>query len=973
MATEEEEGAAAQGGVPVWEQSKENVLPLPRGRNVNKIKKAFGESEAHVASQAKKIADLKRSEGVGSALRTPAISSLLTRLTYFLSVGYFRQHEATIQAYSGEDPLSPWLKYIRAVRDELPNDQKEQFELLEACARHFKSTSHYRNDQRYIKVWISYANHLTNPSDLFMFLYKNDIGKDVALFWVAWAYVAEVRSDFTTAHKLFTKAQDRVVDDAELVRSRFKQFMRRMNRLWVNYQEEEGIVDTVGRGSAELGRDALEKLKKHALGNAAQAEQVDRPRENDENAVGAASRPSSRRGLGLARGGARGGLSTSGSPSTAVPTSNTAAFAVFDESAFTGAPSSRAYDQFDAALDEGGTGWEEFGTRKQRDQENILGPSAWTDSAFPSSIAISSRGQASAVAPAAPLPAAIPIFVEEEFREEAQKQSPAKLGSKKIGIRSRLDAHQQQDGELLAQNPLLFMKDKEAAAAHDRARAAAPPLPTMVRSQAVPRSEERDEMQFEEHRALLYVDKIGPEHPDEDEKKVHGSSEDDLQHDIPVGAREDDTSTFALPTNPTSVMMQTASRRGVSEVQVEPKRTLFSATDYGNEDASATVADHKAAASTAEAESSSPFRSGMPCRPMQRSEEDMTINTKVAFEDLNDMFCSPKKEPKISCEPLYAQAEEPASGHDPFQVFEDPDGNIASAALGARQGPTSAAAGFSVFVDEDDDRENAPRRANPFARNLADPGVEDSVFKVLEERPQENVGTVYEEEADAEEQRPAPNTQRRRGLGTSIIMDELPPRRTNRDVIRGIIAGDTSIVAGDRTFTIVDDAPRGLAAADPGSNSVLFSIYDDGVEPASPGGNSTHKTEHVGAGFHVFEDAAPSAAAEIRTTPRVSTTSGAAGGSALSFTIFDDTQGPGLTAGAPSRRQGPGFVLLEDDITTGAADTEEVHDLFGGPFAAELSRIAETGEDESFGIFHDQQGGSASRGGRLDSWNSKAR
>jgi hypothetical protein len=44
---------------------------------------------------------------------------------------------------------------------------------------------------KHSQVWIGYADQMANPGDIFKFLHKNKIGAKVALFWVAWAFVAE--------------------------------------------------------------------------------------------------------------------------------------------------------------------------------------------------------------------------------------------------------------------------------------------------------------------------------------------------------------------------------------------------------------------------------------------------------------------------------------------------------------------------------------------------------------------------------------------------------------------------------------------------------------------------------------------------------------------------------------------------------------------------------------------------------------
>ncbi len=44
---------------------------------------------------------------------------------------------------------------------------------------------------------------------MFKFLYKKGIGGQTAMFWIAWAYVAEVQGDYTLAEKLYDKAENR--------------------------------------------------------------------------------------------------------------------------------------------------------------------------------------------------------------------------------------------------------------------------------------------------------------------------------------------------------------------------------------------------------------------------------------------------------------------------------------------------------------------------------------------------------------------------------------------------------------------------------------------------------------------------------------------------------------------------------------------------------------------------------------------
>ncbi|CAM9901770.1 unnamed protein product, partial [Phaeothamnion confervicola] len=151
----------------------------------------------------------------------------------------------------GGDELVAWLRYVRAVQEACPSDQTEQFALLERCARRFRSCVALKNDPRYLRVWIEYADHLTNSGDLFKYLYKNAIGVELALFWVAWAWVAETNGDYLLADKLYGKATALGATPVEAVRRRHKEFIRRMSRLWLDQQDRDA-----GGGGGGGGGDA---------------------------------------------------------------------------------------------------------------------------------------------------------------------------------------------------------------------------------------------------------------------------------------------------------------------------------------------------------------------------------------------------------------------------------------------------------------------------------------------------------------------------------------------------------------------------------------------------------------------------------------------------------------------------------------------------------------------------------------------
>ncbi|KAG6613628.1 BUB protein kinase [Phytophthora cinnamomi] len=194
-----------------WESSKENVMPLKRGRNVADLNKAL---RAHDSFQTK----LRLEDEV-------------------------KAKEDAIAAYNGDDPLAGWLDYVRWLEVKMPEDTRKKFKVLEKCTRELKDHARYRNDMRYIRLWIQYADLVSNPKDIFKYLYQNKIGERVSLFYIGWAYVLETTANYPQAHKIYLKASQRNAEPQDLLERKYKEFQRRMSRQWLRMTEETGVSD----------------------------------------------------------------------------------------------------------------------------------------------------------------------------------------------------------------------------------------------------------------------------------------------------------------------------------------------------------------------------------------------------------------------------------------------------------------------------------------------------------------------------------------------------------------------------------------------------------------------------------------------------------------------------------------------------------------------------------------------------------
>jgi hypothetical protein len=67
----------------------------------------------------------------------------------------------------GDDPLVPWLSYIKFVQETYPADTQQSFLLMERCTRAFIGKKRYMNDVRFIRVCILYADRTSSPTEVY--------------------------------------------------------------------------------------------------------------------------------------------------------------------------------------------------------------------------------------------------------------------------------------------------------------------------------------------------------------------------------------------------------------------------------------------------------------------------------------------------------------------------------------------------------------------------------------------------------------------------------------------------------------------------------------------------------------------------------------------------------------------------------------------------------------------------------------
>lgn len=202
-----------------------------------------------------------------------------------------------------------------------------------------------------------------HPNDIFAFMNANKIGSKVALYWVAWAFVAEKSKNFKLTDQIFQKGLRYLAEPKELLQKRYQQFQRRLARHYLNMQEngEEEASNTQNNERKPLAVKQISILNENGI------QQI--PQQSSKS-----SKPK------------------------AVPLVNSnKSFDIFSDS---GVSSSEAL--------ESNSNWKNLATSKNIHKENERKVAKWTEAPLPQLLpTIQSR----------PPIASIPIFVDEECQQ----------------------------------------------------------------------------------------------------------------------------------------------------------------------------------------------------------------------------------------------------------------------------------------------------------------------------------------------------------------------------------------------------------------------------------------------------------------------------------------------------------------------------------------------------------------------------
>ncbi|MCJ1384312.1 hypothetical protein MMC17_007428 [Xylographa soralifera] len=192
----------------IIETQKENIQSLPQGRSAKALASVFAPALLF------------------STTPTPGA-------TRNLNDAIRQEYELELIAIAdSDDPLDIYDRYVKWTLNAYPSAQatpeSQLRPLLERATKSFQTVAHYKNDPRYLKLWLNYIRFFSDaPKETFAYLARHNIGEGLALFYEEFAAWLEGAGRWTQAEEVFKLGIEREARPAERLLRKFGEFQKR--------------------------------------------------------------------------------------------------------------------------------------------------------------------------------------------------------------------------------------------------------------------------------------------------------------------------------------------------------------------------------------------------------------------------------------------------------------------------------------------------------------------------------------------------------------------------------------------------------------------------------------------------------------------------------------------------------------------------------------------------------------------------
>ncbi|KAL9021460.1 MAG: hypothetical protein Q9185_001357 [Variospora sp. 1 TL-2023] len=202
----------------IIENQKENIQSLPGGRSAKALASTFAP--------------------LSLSLKSPGPGD-----TRNLNDAIRQDYEMEVAAIAdSDDPLDVYDRYVKWTLNAYPSaqatPQSQLRPLLERATKAFQSAAHYKNDPRYLKLWLNYIRLFSDaPRETFAYLARHNIGEGLALFYEEFAAWLEGAGRWTQADEVYKLGIEREARPTERLARKFGEFQHRFENRTQNSEE----------------------------------------------------------------------------------------------------------------------------------------------------------------------------------------------------------------------------------------------------------------------------------------------------------------------------------------------------------------------------------------------------------------------------------------------------------------------------------------------------------------------------------------------------------------------------------------------------------------------------------------------------------------------------------------------------------------------------------------------------------------
>ncbi|KAG0001839.1 hypothetical protein BGZ65_003138 [Modicella reniformis] len=131
-----------------------------------------------------------------------------------------------------DDPLDVFTRYVNWTIESYPQSSAQGhdsrlMDILERAIRSLKHEQRYRNDSRFVKLYILYAEKVEYPLEIYRFMEKHNIGTELSMYYEAYAEYLETRDEMDKAREILLLGTHRRAQPLKRLHRKYEEFCQR--------------------------------------------------------------------------------------------------------------------------------------------------------------------------------------------------------------------------------------------------------------------------------------------------------------------------------------------------------------------------------------------------------------------------------------------------------------------------------------------------------------------------------------------------------------------------------------------------------------------------------------------------------------------------------------------------------------------------------------------------------------------------